>query len=268
MSDGRASRGRVCPGCGGPGIPWVYGMPGSELFEAAARGEVTLGGCCPHPGRTCDECGAPLAEDEWANPEPMQLESQGAAQSMRTPNDDEIRRAEQIARRAAVRHLQGRAWEGIDPEDVIQEVLLRFAQLDLDEIANPDAWITTATRNRCRDVREAARRHNQRQIGAGPNPDVLRVDEIRDVVMSVVGPSQAAIAPQVLAYALAELSDREREILLWHADGWTNAEVAAHFGYATPQSAAVAITRAKQKVRQRFESASQRRELVNPQRAY
>lgn len=186
---------------------------------------------------------------------------------MGTPSDEQIRRAEQVARRAAVRQLRGRAWEGSDLEDVVQEVLLRFVQLDLDEIANPDAWVTTATRNRCYDVREAARRHDQRQLGAGENPDVVTVDEVRDVVMSVVGPSGAAMAPQVLDHALAGLSDREKEILLRHGDGWSNAEIAAQFGYATAQSAAVAITRAKQKVRARFDNA-ERQDLVNPQRRY
>lgn len=37
--------GRKCPVCGAPGVRIVYGMPGGELFEAANRGEVVLGGC-------------------------------------------------------------------------------------------------------------------------------------------------------------------------------------------------------------------------------
>ena len=183
-------------------------------------------------------------------------------------SDEQIRRAERVAQRAAVRQLRGRAWEGIDVQDVVQEVLLRFVQLDPDEVANLDAWVTTATRNRCYDLRQAARRHDQRQLGAGPNPDVVFVDEARDVLMSVVGPSGAAMAPLVLAHALAGLSDREKEILLRHGDGWSNAEIAERFGYATAQSAAVAITRAKQKVRARFDSPQERQDLVNPQRPY
>ncbi len=39
------SRSRTCPTCGAAGVRIVYGMPGSELFEAADRGEVVLGGC-------------------------------------------------------------------------------------------------------------------------------------------------------------------------------------------------------------------------------
>lgn len=35
-----------CPTCGAPTLPIIYGMPDSELFEQAERGEVVLGGCC------------------------------------------------------------------------------------------------------------------------------------------------------------------------------------------------------------------------------
>jgi hypothetical protein len=35
----------TCPRCGGVAIPIVHGLPGLELFEAADRGEVALGGC-------------------------------------------------------------------------------------------------------------------------------------------------------------------------------------------------------------------------------
>lgn len=34
-----------CPRCGALGLPIVYGLPGPDLFEAAERGEVALGGC-------------------------------------------------------------------------------------------------------------------------------------------------------------------------------------------------------------------------------
>ena len=45
--------------CGQPMVPIVYGMPGSELMEAAARGEVSLGGCVVHedmPAFVCLAC--------------------------------------------------------------------------------------------------------------------------------------------------------------------------------------------------------------------
>lgn len=35
----------TCPVCGAASVPIVYGYPDAELFEAADRGEVALGGC-------------------------------------------------------------------------------------------------------------------------------------------------------------------------------------------------------------------------------
>lgn len=186
---------------------------------------------------------------------------------MRKPQEGDIRRAEQVARRFAARQMRGQAWEGIDVEDVVQEVLLRFSQLDLDEISNFEAWVTTATRNRCADVRGAAERHDLARVGAGAHPDVVAVDD-REIFLRVVGPSAAAISPMVLSHALQGLSEQERQLLLRHADGWSNAELADQFGYASAQSAAVALTRAKNKVRERFNSASQRRDLIDHPRAY
>ena len=50
-----------CPNCGRDGVvPIVYGLPTSETFEAAERGEFELGGCIIEPGqahRRCLECG-------------------------------------------------------------------------------------------------------------------------------------------------------------------------------------------------------------------
>lgn len=37
---------KTCPKCGGRIVKIVYGEPTEELFEAADRGEVILGGCC------------------------------------------------------------------------------------------------------------------------------------------------------------------------------------------------------------------------------
>lgn len=64
-----STRSRKCPECGGRLIRVVYGFPDDELAEAARRGEVALGGCCPPapgiPSRAarCSDCGwSPLVE--------------------------------------------------------------------------------------------------------------------------------------------------------------------------------------------------------------
>lgn len=62
-----------CPGCGGPGIPIVFGFPGDDLIEAEARGEVILGGCCLPSDPRCPVCNGPLSpEDPWASDDPSE----------------------------------------------------------------------------------------------------------------------------------------------------------------------------------------------------
>lgn len=50
-----------CPSCRDRTlVPIVFGMPSYELFEAAERGEVVLGGCVleeVNPTRRCTRCG-------------------------------------------------------------------------------------------------------------------------------------------------------------------------------------------------------------------
>ena len=55
QDDPRGSDVSRCPVCGLPGVPVVYGLPGSDLAEAERRGLLVLGGCEPH-------------EEAWACP--------------------------------------------------------------------------------------------------------------------------------------------------------------------------------------------------------
>jgi hypothetical protein len=52
---------RFCPHCGADSVaPIAYGYPGTELFEAAERGEIILGGCIvrsEQPTWQCRNCG-------------------------------------------------------------------------------------------------------------------------------------------------------------------------------------------------------------------
>ena len=57
---------KKCPKCGKELIEIIYGMPGSELFEAAERGEVILGGCMvfeDQPEYRCKDCGIDYSRD-------------------------------------------------------------------------------------------------------------------------------------------------------------------------------------------------------------
>ena len=55
------SRSARCPSCGASeGRPIMWGMPGPEVFEALAAGEIDidLGGCCVEPQtHRCRSCG-------------------------------------------------------------------------------------------------------------------------------------------------------------------------------------------------------------------
>jgi len=53
----------TCPRCGARGVPLVYGLPGRELLEASARGEVALGGCVRgDETHRCTRCGLEFTE--------------------------------------------------------------------------------------------------------------------------------------------------------------------------------------------------------------
>jgi RNA polymerase sigma factor (sigma-70 family) len=188
--------------------------------------------------------------------------------ALRAPDTADCDRAADIARRVARHRLGGVAREGIDVDDVVQEVLLRFARLDLDEVDNWEAWVVTVTRNRCSDLLAAARRHQNTPI----DPDPSRADEQPDadirIATRVIGPSAAGMIGLLAAQITQVLSERERAVLMAHVDGWTNAEIAERFGYARAQSVAVIVSRAKRRVREQFATAAQRDDLINPQRVY
>jgi hypothetical protein len=47
-----------CPECGAPGVPLLFGLPIAEANDAAADGQLALGGCVlsfPMPNWQCPE---------------------------------------------------------------------------------------------------------------------------------------------------------------------------------------------------------------------
>lgn len=56
-----ATENDLCPRCGAVPTPIAYGYPSNEMFEAAERGEILLGGCVVFYGQptgSCSACGA------------------------------------------------------------------------------------------------------------------------------------------------------------------------------------------------------------------
>jgi hypothetical protein len=60
--------GPPCPKCGAESpMPILYGLPGPELGESAARGELVLGGCIirdDNPEWQCRACGEQYGASE------------------------------------------------------------------------------------------------------------------------------------------------------------------------------------------------------------
>jgi hypothetical protein len=66
-----APAGATCPRCGSvaPLLPIAYGYPSLEMFEAARRGEIALGGCVVRgedPTHRCTACGQDVILSEGA----------------------------------------------------------------------------------------------------------------------------------------------------------------------------------------------------------
>lgn len=57
---GKSKKAPACPECQGDRtVPIIYGFPSQEIFEAAERGEVAIGGCvleAHNPDWACPAC--------------------------------------------------------------------------------------------------------------------------------------------------------------------------------------------------------------------
>jgi RNA polymerase sigma factor (sigma-70 family) len=175
-------------------------------------------------------------------------------------------RAELIARRIAASRLGGVAREGIEVEDVVQDVLVRLVATDKSELRNWEAWVSRVTVNRCNDVLAAKLLHGNEPLPEGLDTDAP-IDEATRIATRVMGPSAAGMGGLMVQRVLASLSPRERAVLLAQESGYTNAEIAERLGYASGRSVAVVASRAKAKVRAAFQGDA-RQEIVNPVRVY
>lgn len=177
--------------------------------------------------------------------------------------------AHRIALRVARAELGQHAHEGIDADDVAQDVLLRLATLDLSEVGNWRAWVTTATRNRARDALRAERRHAHQALagfGDGATPGEPGAPLPRQ--LRALGPSGDVLAEMAWAKATQFLSPREREALAASLDGWSNQDIAARMGYASAATVAVTLTRARAKLRAAFPAGPARDLLLGEIRLY
>lgn len=174
----------------------------------------------------------------------------GPSRDWVAPDPVMLTEAKQIAVRVARAELGKYAHEGIDADDVAQDVLLRLASRDLSEVANWRGWVATAARNRARDAIRAEQRHAHRALdGFGDDASPGEPGTPPPRQLRVLGPSGSVLAAMAWARATQILRPRQREALAASLDGWSNQDIAVRMGYANAATVAVTLTRARAKLR-------------------
>lgn len=125
-----------------------------------------------------------------------------------------------------VRFLDRKVWDADRARDLAQEAFVRALASD-SEIENPRGWLFTVASNLARDEARAAGRRREH----------LRLVEVeaRDEVVEPPGTEALELERRrtELRAALAELSDRDREILLLWDAGLSYTEIAGETGLST-----------------------------------
>jgi len=172
------------------------------------------------------------------------------------PSDDVLREAGQIATRVARRYLMtDRRGEAVSADDVAQDVLIALLKQDLDAIDNWRAWVNQAARNRAIDI-----------VRRGTDQGALWDDEVSapPAALRASGTSAFGMWSSVEKVLLETLSNRDRELLLAHVDGASNAELARDFGLADAATVATTLSRIRRKVRAAFPGRAGILELLGP----
>lgn len=158
-------------------------------------------------------------------------------------------RFEQVFRRAYGR-LVGLAWHVVHDralaEDVAQETLARLADAAILQRpdAEVDAWLTRVCLNGASNALRARRRTSAREDRVGR----------RDAVVEVTDPAGDIIALEdrdAVRQVLAQLPDRQRDVLVLRHSGYSYAEIAAAVGVA-PGSVGTLLARAERAFRRAF----------------
>lgn len=130
-------------------------------------------------------------------------------------------------------------------QDVAQEAMIRLLGQD-QAPANIEAWLTRVVTNLANDhFRQNRRQPLPGAVDEGGLPadhDLLE----RGHAGLVSGPALDALKLQSV---LDSLSQRERQILTLHLQGWSNAEIADHFGYAGEATVRTLVSRTKSRIR-------------------
>jgi RNA polymerase sigma factor (sigma-70 family) len=128
-------------------------------------------------------------------------------------------------------------------EDIAMSVVERFANRNMTaQVKDPAAWGAKTARFACSNyaTRQLARDRRNRvdeefwATQIADDPDVY--------------PYKAVAGADAIAFALACLSDRERELVRLAEDGYSHAEIAQMMGYASARSVTTTLNRIRTKV--------------------
>jgi RNA polymerase sigma factor (sigma-70 family) len=160
------------------------------------------------------------------------------------PDDIDLRRLLEHARRVAVR--QG---AGEEAEDVAQEVVLRLTRL-AEPPDDVDAWLTVVARRCAIDLhRRAERRPNgvEEVDDTVLGPRAVSLFLARQVPTSAQGMYEP-VMDQLWAVLHEQLNDRECEVVRLLADGHSHEQIAEELGYANAATVKTTVRRIRAKV--------------------
>lgn len=154
-----------------------------------------------------------------------------------------------------VRFLDRKVWDPERARDLAQEAFVRALSSDA-EIENPRGWLFTVAGNLARDeARAAGRRRKHLELIKGEEDD--RVEEPTGVENVTMDRRRAAVRA-----ALAQLGDRDREILLLWDAGLSYTEIATQTGLSQG-AIGTTLSRARRRLVEAHEARTEGRDAAH-----
>ena len=145
-------------------------------------------------------------------------------------------------------------------EDIAMNVVLKFTKRQMTKkVENPAAWGAKHARYACTNY---ANRQVRRRRNEDVNDEAFWEERI-DVNPGIY-PYKSAAGADAIAFALACLNDREREMVHLVAAGYSHAEVAEMMGYAGARSVTTTMNRIRVKITEHVGSREEVEELLTP----
>ena len=143
-------------------------------------------------------------------------------------------------------------------EDIAMNIVLKFTKRQMTaKVENPAAWGATHARYACTNY---ANRQVHRQRNEDVNNETFWEERI-DINPGIY-PYKSVAGADAIAFALACLNDREREMVHLVEAGYSHAEVAEMLGYAGARSVTTTMNRIRVKITEHVGSREEVDELL------